>query len=62
MDLDYAEVSRFAQTWGLVFLVCVFLGGVIYALWPSNKKRFDRASRMPLEDDDTPKENDRGEK
>lgn len=58
MDLSYHEVSHFAQTWGLVLLVVLFLGGVVYALWPSNKKRFDKASRMPLEDDDdTPKEN-----
>jgi len=57
VNLTYAEVSHFAQTWGLVFLVALFLGGVIYALWPSNRTRFDRASRLPLEDDDdTPKE------
>ena len=53
--MTHAEVSHFAQTWGLVFLVVMFGAGVIYALWPKNKQKFDAAARLPLEDDDAAK-------
>lgn len=49
--MDYETVRTFAGTWGLVFLVVLFVGVVGYALWPRNKKRFDEASRIPLEED-----------
>ncbi|MBL27438.1 MAG: CcoQ/FixQ family Cbb3-type cytochrome c oxidase assembly chaperone [Rhodospirillaceae bacterium] len=52
--MDYHAVSHFAQTWGLVFLVVLFLGVLVYALWPKNKKKFEEAARMPLEDSDNP--------
>ncbi len=62
MDVTYHEVTHFAHTWGLVLLVILFVGSLAYALWPSNQKQFDEASRVPLDDDDDlPKENDRGD-
>ncbi len=54
--MTHAEVSHFAQTWGLVFLVVMFATGVIYALWPNNKHKFDAAARLPLDDDAANKE------
>jgi cytochrome c oxidase cbb3-type subunit 4 len=47
----YRNLAEFAQTWGLVYFVAVFLIVVIYALWPSNRKKFDEAARMPLRED-----------
>jgi cytochrome c oxidase cbb3-type subunit 4 len=47
----YAALAGFAQTWGLVYFVLVFLGVVAYALWPSNGKRFDAAAHIPLRED-----------
>ncbi|MGD8480659.1 MAG: cbb3-type cytochrome c oxidase subunit 3 [Methyloceanibacter sp.] len=29
----------------------LFAGVVLYAFWPGNKKRFDEAAKLPLEDD-----------
>jgi len=49
MSETYRQVAEFAQTWGLVYFVAVFLAVVVYALWPSNKKKFDDASRIPLD-------------
>lgn len=49
--MTYHEVSAFAQSWGLVFLVALFLGTCAYALWPGNRDRFERAARQPLEED-----------
>lgn len=49
--MTYHEVSAFAQSWGLVFLVALFLGACAYALWPGNRARFEQAARLPLEED-----------
>lgn len=49
--MDYQTVSEFAKTWGLVYMVVLFVGALIYALRPSAKKKFDEAARMPLRED-----------
>jgi cytochrome c oxidase cbb3-type subunit 4 len=51
MTETYRQLAEFAQTWGLLYFVAVFLAVVAYALWPSNKKKFDDASRIPLRED-----------
>jgi cytochrome c oxidase cbb3-type subunit 4 len=51
--MTYAEAAQFAQTWGLLYALAIFLAVVVYALWPSNKAKFDRAGRMPLDDEET---------
>lgn len=49
--MTYETVSQFAQSWGLVFLMTLFLSACAYALWPGNRARFERAARLPLEED-----------
>lgn len=49
---DYETFSKFAGTWGLVFLVAMFAVALVYALWPGNREKFQRASRAPLDEDD----------
>lgn len=46
-------LSDLAQTVGLVLFVLAFLLVLTYALAPSNRKTFEQASRVPLEDEDT---------
>ena len=50
--MDYDTVREFSGTWGLVFLVVLFISTIGYALWPGNAKRFDRAAQAPLDSDD----------
>ncbi|HVV32023.1 MAG TPA: cbb3-type cytochrome c oxidase subunit 3 [Vitreimonas sp.] len=50
MSLD--EAAHIAQTSGLVMLALCFVAAVIYALWPSNRQKFAKAARAPLEDGD----------
>jgi cytochrome c oxidase cbb3-type subunit 4 len=50
--VSYADVTQFAQTWGLVLLAILFAATVAYALWPGNKDKFSRAARAPLDDGD----------
>jgi cytochrome c oxidase cbb3-type subunit 4 len=51
MDPTYRAVAEFAQTWGLVYFVVLFAAVLVYALWPSRKKQFDEAARIPLRED-----------
>jgi len=51
MNATYESVAAFAQTWGLLYFVALFAAVLIYALWPSNKKRFDEAASIPLRED-----------
>ncbi len=50
--MSYQDVSEFSRSWGLVFLMALFLGALIYALWPSNRTKFTRAAAMPLDDEE----------
>ena len=56
--MTYDTAAQFAQTWGLVFLFLLFLVAVVYALWPGNRGKFQRAARLPL--DEAPLEAKRG--
>lgn len=47
----YTALAGFAQTWGLVYFVLMFLAAMAYALWPSKGSSFDAASHIPLRED-----------
>ena len=49
--MTYEQVSGITQVAALLFFVALFVGVVIYAFWPGNKKRFEQAARLPLEKD-----------
>ncbi|WP_168190399.1 cbb3-type cytochrome c oxidase subunit 3 [Luteithermobacter gelatinilyticus] len=51
MDITHQDAASFAQTWGLVFFVVMFLAVVAYALWPKNKDKFKNAARTPLDEE-----------
>ncbi|MBL8573087.1 MAG: cbb3-type cytochrome c oxidase subunit 3 [Hyphomicrobiaceae bacterium] len=51
MDTTYTALAQFAQTWGLLYFVILFIGALAYALWPSNSKQFDAAAQSPLRED-----------
>jgi cytochrome c oxidase cbb3-type subunit IV len=51
MQGTYAFVASFAQTWGLAYFVIVFSSVVVWALWPSRRKRFEDAALTPLRED-----------
>jgi len=51
MSDTYMALAGFAQTWGLIYFVSVFLMVLVYALWPSRREQFDEAARMPLRED-----------
>lgn len=56
MDIDHYTVVAFAKSWGLFYLIALAAGVLIYALWPGNRSRFDRAKTSILDKDDRPEE------
>lgn len=49
--MTFEGLSHFAQTWGLLYLVVLFLGVLVYAFRPGAKKKFEDAARIPLRED-----------
>lgn len=54
MQIDHDTLVGFARTFGLFYLIVMSVVAVIYAFWPSNRKRFDRAARSVLDDEEGP--------
>lgn len=48
----YETLSSIAQTWGLILFVIAFALVLIYALNPRNRKTFDEAGKIPLNEGD----------
>ena len=49
--MHYDQVAHFAATYGLIYMFILFGAALAYAFWPSNKEKFDKAARLPLEED-----------
>ena len=49
MVMDHGFFVAFSKSWGLFYLIAMAIGVVIYAFWPSNRRRFDDAKRSVLE-------------
>lgn len=49
--MDHQTITQISGIFGLVFFGILFVAVVVYALWPRNKKKFDHAARLPLEED-----------
>lgn len=51
MESTYNLLASIAQSVGVLYFMALFLAVVAYALWPSNKARFDDAAQIPLKKD-----------
>jgi cytochrome c oxidase cbb3-type subunit IV len=52
--MTYEQVASITQVAALLLFIAMFLAVLIYTFWPGNKKRFERAARLPLEQDPDP--------
>ena len=50
----FEDLSYIARVGGLIYLLVLFIGVLAYVFWPRNKATFDRASRMPLDEEEQP--------
>jgi cytochrome c oxidase cbb3-type subunit 4 len=52
--MNHEFLVVFSKSWGLFYLIAMAVAVVIYAFWPSNRRRFDKAKRSVLEREDEP--------
>jgi cbb3-type cytochrome oxidase subunit 3 len=50
--MPYETIRTLAGTIGLLIFVALFCAVLIYVFWPGNKASFERARRLPLENDE----------
>jgi cytochrome c oxidase cbb3-type subunit 4 len=51
MDFDYHSMRAFADSWGLVYMMAIFLAVVVWIFRPGAKKQSDDAARIPFKED-----------
>ena len=51
MSDTYKALAEFAQTWGMLYFLVIFIVTLAYAFRPSLKGKFDEYARMPLRED-----------
>jgi cytochrome c oxidase cbb3-type subunit IV len=51
MAETYEALSGFARSAGTLYCFAFFLGVLVYALWPSNREKFNKAAQAPLSED-----------
>ena len=54
MNFAHDTLVWFSKSFGLFYLIGLSILVVIYAYWPSNRKRFDHAANSILRDEDRP--------
>lgn len=47
----YLTLAKFAQTWGLLYFVTIFVLMLAYVLRPSGKASYEDAAKIPLRED-----------
>ncbi len=54
MDISHEFLVGLAKTFGLFYLIAMSVVVTLYAFWPSLGKRFDKAAKSVLDDEDGP--------
>lgn len=49
--MTYHAATVLSQTVALILFVALFVAVIVYVFWPGNKKKFEDAAKLPLEDD-----------
>ena len=49
--MDYEMARSFADTWGLLFLVAIFVGVVLFMLRPGAREQAKDAASIPFRED-----------
>ena len=52
--MEHETLVAFAKSGGLFYLMAMSAVALVYALWPSNGPRFDKAARDIIDDEDKP--------
>jgi cytochrome c oxidase cbb3-type subunit 4 len=57
--MEYEAARDFADTWGLVFLVVIFLVIIFYIFRRGATERYKRAARIPMDAPENPADSDK---
>lgn len=49
--MDYETLQHFADIWGMLFLVVLFVAAIAFVFRPGAKKKYDEAAKIPLKED-----------
>jgi len=49
--MDYNEMRHFADIWGLVYLLVIFIAVLVFVFRPGSRRRYEEAARIPLKED-----------
>ena len=49
--MDYSLLRQFADSWGLLYMVLLFVGVIFSTFRPGSKEKADEIARIPLEED-----------
>ncbi len=49
--MDHETARQFADSWGLLYLVVVFVGIVLFTFRPGTKKTSEDIAKIPLKED-----------
>lgn len=56
--MTHQAATVLSQTITLILFVGLFVGILAYVFWPGNKKKFDAAAELPLDDNNDKPEGD----
>jgi len=56
--MTYQAATVLSQIVALVLFIGLFVAIVVYVFWPGNKKKFDEAAQLPLDDNNDEPEGD----
>jgi cytochrome c oxidase cbb3-type subunit IV len=51
MDLDYHSMRAFADSWGLLYMMAIFLAVVVWVFRPGARKAGEDAAQIPFKED-----------
>jgi cytochrome c oxidase cbb3-type subunit 4 len=49
--MSYESATTLSQIIALLLFMGLFIGVLVYVFWPGNRKKFDAAAKLPLEDE-----------
>ncbi len=52
LNIDHETLVAFSKSYGLFYMMAVFAVVVVYACWPANKDKFDRAKHSILDEEE----------
>ena len=50
--MDYNDLRHAADSWGLLYMVLIFIGVVLFAFRPGSKKVYEDVANIPLKEDE----------